>query len=187
MNVLTTTLPGVLLLEPVVHRDARGFFLESARDHVLKAAGIHEALVQDCHSRSQAGVLRGLHFQWPGAQGKLVRTLRGRVFDVVVDIRRDSPYFGRWLGVELDDVLHRQLWIPSGFAHGFCVLSEVADVAYRCSRYYEPAAERGIAWNDPELAIAWPGQDWILSARDRALPPLATLSADELPLMPSAR
>lgn len=183
MKVLGTVLPGVLLLEPEVHRDARGFFLESARDSLLQAAGINEALVQDCHSRSQAGVLRGLHFQWPGAQGKLVRTVRGCVFDVVVDIRRDSPDFGRWLGVELDDVLHRQLWIPPGFAHGFCVLSEVADVAYRCSRYYEPAAERGIAWNDPELAITWPGQDRILSPRDLALPPLSALSADELPFM----
>jgi dTDP-4-dehydrorhamnose 3,5-epimerase len=181
MKVETTSLPGVLLLQPQVHDDARGFFFESARESTLKAAGIDMPLGQDCHSRSRDGVLRGLHFQWPGAQGKLVRTARGHVFDVVVDIRRNSRYFGHWLGVELDDVMHRQLWIPPGFAHGFCVLSDEADVVYRCSSYYDAATERGIAWNDPDLAIEWPRHDWLLSTRDQNLPRLTELGANDLP------
>lgn len=183
MKITPTALPGVLLLEPDVFRDERGFLLETFRESWLRDAGIEEVLVQDNHSRSRRGVLRGLHYQRVNPQGKLVRTLRGRVFDVAVDVRRGSPHFGQWVGQVLDDVLHQQLWIPPGFAHGFCVLSEEADVAYKCSSYYHAASNTGIAWDDPDLDIVWPeAGPRQLSAKDRALPPLAAQPLEWLPV-----
>lgn len=183
MRIVPTALPGVLVFEPEVFRDERGFLLETFRESWLEEAGIRERLIQDNQSRSARGVLRGLHYQCVQPQGKLVRTLRGRVFDVAVDVRRGSPHFGRWVGMVLDDVDHRQLWIPPGFAHGFCVLSEDADVAYKVSSYYHAASNTGIAWDDPGLAITWPeAGPRLLSAKDRELPRLAQQSADRLPV-----
>lgn len=183
MRISPTTLPGVLLLESDVFRDERGFLLETFRESWLEEAGIRERLVQDNQSRSTRGVLRGLHYQCVNPQGKLVRTLRGRVFDVAVDVRRGSPHFGQWVGVVLDDVDHRQLWIPPGFAHGFCVLSDEADVAYKVSSYYHAASNTGIAWDDPALGIDWPDSGpRRLSAKDRALPRLAEQPAALLPV-----
>lgn len=156
MKVRETALPGVLLIAPRLFADARGFFLESWNVERYAAAGIAVDFVQDNCSRSRRGVLRGLHYQEPRAQGKLVQVMRGRVFDVAVDIRRGSPNFGRWVGVDLDDESHHQLWIPPGFAHGFLVLSDWADVLYKASGAYAPECEHTILWNDPEIAIAWP-------------------------------
>jgi dTDP-4-dehydrorhamnose 3,5-epimerase len=158
MNVIPTALPGVLILEPKVFGDERGFFLESFNQRAFNAAvGEHVEFVQDNQSRSQRGVLRGLHYQLPPhAQRKLVRVASGRVFDVAVDMRRSSATFGRWVGTELDATEHRQLWIPAGFAHGFLVLSEMADFLYKTTEYYAPAAERAVRWDDPQLGIAWP-------------------------------
>ncbi len=173
-----TRLEGVRILVPDVHADARGFFLETHRDSDLAAAGIKERFVQENHSRSAKGTLRGLHFQAPPGQAKLVRVARGAIYDVVVDIRRRSATFGQHVAVTLDDVEHRQLYVPSGFAHGFQVLAEEADVVYRVSRYYEPDLERGVAWDDPALAIEWPGETPTLSDRDRRNPALADLPAD---------
>jgi dTDP-4-dehydrorhamnose 3,5-epimerase len=169
-RVHETDLPGVLLLEPRVFADERGFFLETSRRSVLEAAGIDADLVQDNHSRSGRGIIRALHFQIPPGQSKLVRCARGSIWDVAVDLRRSSPTFGQWRSFELDDVGHRQLWIPVGFAHGFCVTSETADVVYRCGSYHDAALERGIAWDSPELSIAWPAKSPVLSDRDRNHP-----------------
>lgn len=183
MKVIETRLPGVLILEPEVYRDERGFLLETFRDSWREALGISTVFVQENQSRSHRGVLRGLHYQLVNPQGKLVRTAQGVVFDVAVDVRRGSPHFGQWLGVELDDVAHRQLWIPPGFAHGFCVLSATADVAYRCTQYYHAASNTGIAWDDPAIGIAWPaGGPWQLSAKDQRLPTLAAQPPAQLPL-----
>jgi dTDP-4-dehydrorhamnose 3,5-epimerase len=156
MNVSATELPGVLIIEPKVFGDERGFFYESfnARDFA-KATGLQQQFVQDNHSRSQQGVLRGLHYQVEHAQGKLVRVTAGEVLDVAVDIRRSSPAFGKWAGVRLSAANSRQLWIPPGFAHGFVVLSEYAEFVYKTTDYYTPAAERCIRWDDPELNIDW--------------------------------
>jgi dTDP-4-dehydrorhamnose 3,5-epimerase len=174
MNVITTDLPGVLVLEPKVLGDARGFFMESFNQRAFdQAVGGAWHFAQDNVSRSSRGVLRGLHFQRePHAQGKLVRVAAGRVFDVAVDARRSSPTFGRWVGVELSDENHRQLWIPPGFAHGFLVLSERADFVYKTTDYYAPAFERAVRFDDPDLAIRWPdpGVALQLSARDQAAP-----------------
>ena len=176
MEVTTTALGGVLIIAPKVFADARGFFLESFNQRQFEAAvGAPALFVQDNHSRSARGVLRGLHLQQaPHAQGKLVRVTQGRVFDVAADVRAGSPTFGQWVGVELDDVAHRQLWIPPGLAHGFVVMSDSADVQYKTTDYYTPSAEVGIRWDDPELAIAWPTLDvpFTLSAKDRVAPPL---------------
>jgi dTDP-4-dehydrorhamnose 3,5-epimerase len=173
MKVSETELPGVLLVEPRVFSDERGFFLETFHAERYAAHGIPTALVQDNLSRSRHGTLRGLHFQEPKAQGKLVQVVRGTVFDVVVDVRRGSPTFGRWLGLELSGEAPRQLWIPPGFAHGFCVLSESADFYYKCTTLYAPEAERSIRWNDPQIGIQWPLRDPILSPKDAAAPLLA--------------
>jgi dTDP-4-dehydrorhamnose 3,5-epimerase len=176
MKITPASLPGVLVLEPKLHGDERGFFLETFRDTTLAAAGVTGPFVQDNQSRSRRGTLRGLHYQLPPhAQGKLVRVSRGRVFDLCVDVRRGSATFGRWFGTELDDVTHRMLWIPPGFAHGFLVLSDEADFVYKCTATYAPASERGIAWSDPALAITWPdtGVAPIVSARDQVWPALA--------------
>ena len=173
MRRLDTTLEGPVLVEPVVHGDARGFFSETYRRNVWAELGIHGEFVQDNHSRSGRGVLRGMHFQ-PG-QAKLVRCARGAILDVVVDIRPGSSSFGRWEGVELDDEAQRQLYVPDGFAHGFCVLSDLADVVYKVSAYYDPAAESGFRFDDPEVGIEWPDGDLQTSARDREAPLLSEL------------
>ncbi len=170
MKVTPTTIPEVLILEPKVFGDARGFFFESFNQKAFnEATGLNETFVQDNHSRSAKGVLRGLHYQLQQPQGKLVRVVRGAVFDVAVDIRKSSTSFGRWVGVELTEDNHKQLWVPAGFAHGFVVLSESADFLYKTSDYYAPSHERCIAWNDPEIGINWP-QDLEpkLSAKDQA-------------------
>ena len=170
MKVTPTALEGVLILEPKVFGDERGFFLESFNQRAFdEAVGHHLDFVQDNHSRSARGVLRGLHYQMPPhAQGKLVRVTQGTVFDVAVDVRRGSPSFGKWVGVELSGENHRQFWIPPGFAHGFLVLSESADFLYKTTGYYAPNAERSIRWDDAQLRIGWPdiGMAPIVSAKD---------------------
>jgi len=176
MRVLPTSLDGVLLLEPAVHGDDRGFFVETFRANVWGELGIDVEFVQDNHSRSRRGTLRGMHFQTDPGQAKLVRCARGQILDVVVDLRRDSDTFGRWDGHELDDANLRQLWVPVGFAHGFCVLSEEADVVYKCSSYYDPATEAGIAYDDPDVGIAWPNLELLVSERDRSAPRLADVA-----------
>jgi dTDP-4-dehydrorhamnose 3,5-epimerase len=157
MKVIPTSLPEVLIIEPKVFGDTRGFFFESFNQKVFsQATGLNAVFVQDNHSRSVRGVLRGLHYQIRQPQGKLVRVVRGAVFDVAVDVRRSSPNFGRWVGVELTEANHRQLWVPPGFAHGFVVTSDSADVLYKTTDYYAPEFERCIAWNDPTIGIQWP-------------------------------
>ena len=174
MNIVETSLPGVLIFEPRVIGDARGFFVETFREEWLARAGIRHGFVQDNQSRSRRGVLRGLHYQTEQTQGKLVRVGAGLVYDVAVDVRPGSPHFGRSFGAMLDDVSGRQMYIPPGFAHGFCVLSETADFVYKCSDYYHPASDGGILWNDPDLGIEWPdsGSPWQLSDKDQQLPRL---------------
>jgi dTDP-4-dehydrorhamnose 3,5-epimerase len=175
VNTLSTGLDGPLLLAPNVHGDARGFFLESYREGELHELGIDEPFVQDNHSRSRQGIVRGMHYQ-PG-QAKLVRCARGAILDVIVDIRRGSPQFGHSRGFRLDDVEHHQLYVPDGFAHGFCVLSDLADVAYKTSAYYDPEREGGFAFDDPEVAIEWPSElELIASQRDRSAPRLSELA-----------
>lgn len=167
MKVTPTVLPDVLLIEPRVYGDARGFFFESWNEKTFREAGIREHFVQDNHSRSARGVLRGLHYQIRQPQGKLVRVIAGEIFDVVVDVRRGSPSFGRHATVTLSAELHNQLWVPAGFAHGFCVTSDFAEVLYKTTDFYAPEHERTILWNDPELGIAWPLQAApTLSAKD---------------------
>lgn len=174
MKLFESPLPGVFVIEPKVFGDQRGFFVETYRESLFREAGIAASFVQDNHSRSARGVLRGLHLQRVQPQGKLVRVSRGAVFDVAVDVRRDSPHFGKWFGAVLDDVEHRMMYVPPGFAHGFCVLSEVADFNYKCSDYYHPQSEAGVIWNDPDIGIVWPdmGVAPMLSAKDLALPRL---------------
>jgi dTDP-4-dehydrorhamnose 3,5-epimerase len=178
MRTLATRLSGPLILEPTVHSDARGFFLETFRLDALPKVGIHETFVQENHSRSVRGTVRGLHFQVGEGQAKLVRVARGEIWDVFVDLRSASQTLGRWEGVALDDVHHRALYLPVGFAHGFCVVSDVADVLYRVSSYYDPDLERGLAWDDPDLAISWPASTAVLSDRDRSNPGLQNVLSD---------
>lgn len=181
MRALPTSLSGVVQIEPAVHGDHRGFFAETWRADAWPQNGVDVVFVQDNHSRSRRGTLRGMHFQTAPGQAKLVRCARGAIFDVVVDLRRGSPTFGRWEGFVLDDELMRQLFVPIGFAHGFCVTSEVADVVYKCSSYYDPATEGGIAYDDPAIGITWPlGVEPIVSERDASAPRLADV-ADTLP------
>jgi dTDP-4-dehydrorhamnose 3,5-epimerase len=181
MRLLDTRLEGPLLLEPAVHGDGRGFFVESYRASVWAEHGVADAFVQDNHSRSRRGVLRGMHVSIGEGQAKLVRCARGRILDVIVDLRRGSTTYGESESVELDDERHRQLYIPVGFAHGFCVLSETADVTYKCSTYYDGAVERGFRYDDPDLAIAWPDDMALLvSERDMHAPALREI-APELP------
>ncbi|MGB5261338.1 MAG: dTDP-4-dehydrorhamnose 3,5-epimerase [Gammaproteobacteria bacterium] len=161
------------MIEPDVFGDERGFFMETWHQAKFAEHGIAGTFVQDNHSRSAQGVLRGLHYQLRHPQGKLVRAVNGAVYDVTVDIRRGSPRFGQWAGVELSDDNRRQVYVPPGFAHGFCVLTEQVDFIYKCTDFYVPEDEHGIAWNDPALAIAWPRMDYTLSERDRQLPNLA--------------
>ncbi len=179
MQIETTTLPGVLVITPRVFHDARGFFLESYNAEAWRSAGIETTFVQDNHSKSTHGTLRGLHFQLPpAAQVKVLRVVRGAVWDVAVDIRVGSPTFGQWVGVELTADNFRQVYIPTGFAHGFCVLSDEAEILYKTSAVYSPAHERGIAWNDPQLAVAWPVTEPLLSDRDRRAGSLADYLAE---------
>jgi len=180
VQVSPIDIPGVLVIEPKVFRDPRGFFVEIHHVDRYAKAGMAERFVQDNYSRSTKGTLRGLHFQEPHAQGKLVMAVEGTVYDVVVDIRKGSPTFGRWYGVELSSENLRQLYIPPGCAHGFCVTSETAAFLYKCTDFYSPQDERGILWNDPTLAIPWPVTQPILSAKDRAFRTLAQMDA-ELP------
>jgi len=180
VRALDTRLAGPLLLEADVHGDERGFFVESYRESVLAELGVHDAFVQDNHSRSSRGVVRGIHFSVGPGQAKLVRCARGSIMDVVVDLRRGSPTFGGWEAHELDDRALRQLYVPVGFGHGFCVTSEVADVVYKCSSYFNAEIERGIAYDDPDVGVEWPDIELVASARDANAPRLADV-ADELP------
>ncbi len=169
MEFTPTRIPDVVLIRPRVFGDSRGFFLESWEKQKFAAGGVDVNFVQDNHSRSAQNVLRGLHYQLPNAQGKLVRVARGAAFDVAVDIRRSSPTFGQWVGVELSDANHHMLWVPAGFAHGYLTLSESADFIYRCTSYYSPPDERSIRWNDPQIGVKWPlppGVDPVLSSKD---------------------
>lgn len=181
MKITQTKLPGVIVFEPKRFGDSRGFFLETCRKDVLKEAGINECFVQDNHSRSTKGVLRGLHYQLVQPQGKLVRVARGAVFDVAVDVRQGSPTFGQWYGITLDEESMRVMYVPPGFAHGFVVLSGIADFIYKCTDYYHPQSEQGIAWNDPKIGIDWPLAEVILSDKDCKNPILAEQLPDRLP------
>ena len=166
MTTRQTKLPGVLVLEPRIFRDERGFFVETLSARAFEGSAIPATFVQDNHSRSGRGVVRGLHYQLHAPQGKLVHVARGSVFDVAVDIRVGSPTFGEWFGTELNDENLHSLWVPPGFAHGFCVLSETADVIYKCTRLYDAADDRGVAWNDPRIGITWPEANPVVSAKD---------------------
>jgi len=177
-KLIPTKLAGLVVLEPVVHGDQRGFLTETYSEPVWSRLGISEPFVQENHSRSrQKGTLRGLHFQTSPGQAKLVRCSQGAVFDVAVDLRRESPTFGDWEGHVLDDETHRQMWIPIGFAHGFQVITEIADVDYKLTSLYDPETESQIAWDDPEIGVEWPLADPLLSERDKTAPPLAELTA----------
>ena len=176
LMVIPTRIQGPTLIEPRTHRDNRGFFLETFRADRFREVGIDVEFVQDNHSRSTHGTVRALHFQVDPGQPKLVRVARGAVFDVIVDVRRSSATFGAWESFDLDDVLNRQLFLPVGFAHGFCVTSDEADVVYKVSSYYDPSTERGIAWDDPAIGIPWPVTDPIVSVRDRGNPTLAEIA-----------
>jgi dTDP-4-dehydrorhamnose 3,5-epimerase len=184
MRSLSVHLEGLVVIEPSVYPDERGFFCETYRQEWNEEVGLpaHDLFVQDNHSRSTRGVVRGMHFHIGDGVAKLVRCARGRILDVAVDLRRGSPTYGQWEGVELDEESMRELYLPVGFAHGFCVLSDVADVMYKQTAYYDPAVERGIAWNDPDVAIHWPlpVAELIVSDRDAAAPRLREIG-DELP------
>jgi dTDP-4-dehydrorhamnose 3,5-epimerase len=178
VKVTTTDLSGVLIVEPRIFGDERGFFLETFQaERYRDQLGMTLEFVQDNHSRSRRGVLRGLHFQKQHAQGKLIRTVRGEIFDVVADVDPRSATFGRWIGMTLSDTNHRQLWIPPGYAHGFVVLSDIADVDYKCTDYYHAPSETGVIWNDADLDIAWPIENPTLSEKDKQLPTLSTLAS----------
>ena len=179
MKVTETALPGVLLFEPSIFEDDRGFFLENWSAARYRDAGLAADFVQANQAHSRRGVLRGLHFQLGRPQAKLIWVIRGEILDVAVDIRRGSPNFGRWVGATLSGENHRQLFVPAGFAHGYCVVSESVDVCYLCSDLYWPAGDRGVRWDDPAIGVAWPAGEKFLSAKDRALPLLA--DAADLP------
>jgi dTDP-4-dehydrorhamnose 3,5-epimerase len=180
MERLPTRLDGLVLLAPTVHGDERGFFVETFRADAWAAEGVPTDFVQDNHSRSRRGTVRGIHFQTHPGQGKLVRVARGSVFDVVVDLRRGSPTFGEWESVVLDDERGLQLYIPIGFGHGFCVLSDLADFVYKVTSYFDPATEAGFRFDDPDVGIEWPDGELLYSERDRTAPLLAEI-ADDLP------
>ncbi|BCO32019.1 dTDP-4-dehydrorhamnose 3,5-epimerase [Thiohalobacter sp. COW1] len=181
MKITPTAIPEVLLIEPDVYGDARGFFMESWHATKYAEQGLDATFVQDNHSRSRRGVLRGLHYQLEVPQGKLVRVTAGSVFDVAVDIRKGSPTFGQWVGYELTGENFRQLYVPPGFAHGFCVLSESADFLYKCTDFYAPETEHGIRWDDPDIGIDWPGGDFQISDKDANNKLLRDMGA-ELPI-----
>jgi dTDP-4-dehydrorhamnose 3,5-epimerase len=182
MKIMKTALTGVLIVEPKVFEDPRGSFMETYHQARYVECGIEEVFVQDNYSHSIYGTLRGLHYQIRYPQAKLVQVLRGRIFDVVADIRQGSPSYGRWLSLELSDKNNRQVFIPKGFAHGFCVLSETADVWYKCSDFYRPENEGGILWSDPTLNIIYPIQEPLLSVKDSRYPVLDRIPADRLPV-----
>jgi dTDP-4-dehydrorhamnose 3,5-epimerase len=187
MKIIETPLPGVVLIEPNLFRDERGFFLESYHREKLREAGIREDWVQDNHSKSSKGVLRGLHFQNPHAQAKLCRVVQGAVWDVAVDIRVGSPTFGQWFGAVLSAENMTQIYVPAGFAHGFLVLTDTAEFLYKCSDFYSKESEGGIAWNDEEIGIAWPFNEYgittpILSAKDETAPTLRDFPTERLPM-----
>jgi dTDP-4-dehydrorhamnose 3,5-epimerase len=182
MKVLSTKLDGVYIIESQVFNDERGFFMETYQQRKFTEAGIDQVFVQDNISSSVHGTLRGLHYQLKHAQAKLVYVVKGTIFDVTVDIRRGSPNFGRWVGVHLSEEKKYQLLVPEGFAHGFCVISDKADVIYKCSDFYAPDDEGGILWSDPTLAIDWPISEPLLSAKDSQLPHLADIPPERLPL-----
>ena len=172
MEFIQTNIPDAILIKPKVFEDQRGFFMESYHVEKFKLVGIGSIFVQDNHAKSVKDTLRGLHFQVNFPQAKLLRCLKGKVFDVAVDLRKDSPYYGQWVGEELSEDNKCQLFIPAGFAHGYYVLSETAEITYKCSEIYHPEDEQGLRWDDPDIAIDWPGIDPILSEKDRQLPPL---------------
>ena len=182
MIINETSLPGVFLIEPKKFGDNRGFFLETFRSSVFEEAGIPTKFVQDNHSRSSKGVLRGLHYQLFQPQGKLVRVATGSVYDVAVDVRNGSPTYGQWFGAELNEDNMQMMYVPPGFAHGFVVLSEIADFIYKCTNYYHPGSEQGIAWDDSDIGIDWPVKDVMLSAKDLQNPQLKDQAFDLLPL-----
>lgn len=172
MKIIPTSIPDVVILEPILHGDHRGFFLETWRESTFESIAPSVRFVQDNHSKSGKGILRGLHYQLQQPQGKLVRVIAGEIYDVAVDMRRGSPHFGQWVGVTLSADNHRQLWVPPGFAHGFLVTSDSAEMVYKCTDYYSPQDEHSLVWNDPALAITWPTQglampEPVLSAKDR--------------------
>lgn len=187
MKVERTSIEGLLVIEPKCFGDARGFFLESFQQRRYAEAGIGDAFVQDNQSRSAKGVLRGMHFQIKYPQAQIVTVLRGAIFDVAVDLRPSSPTFGRWFGIELSDNGPRQLYMAPGFAHGYCVLSEMADLHYKVSCYYDPMDEGGLAWNDPDVGIDWPIVPDSIAPRDAAYPMLRDLTAEMLPHDPAGR
>jgi dTDP-4-dehydrorhamnose 3,5-epimerase len=181
MKVIETSLPGAVIIEPQVFGDARGYFYESYNKTKYVEAGITAEFVQSNVSRSARGVLRGLHYQWPNPQGKLVSVLEGEVFDVAVDIRRDSPTFGQWAGVMLSSENKRHFWIPEGFAHGFCVVSDFATFSYQCTALYDRAADAGIRWNDADIGVDWPTSQPLLSEKDEVAPLLKDVPTERLP------
>ena len=173
MKIIPTHIPEVILIEPVVHKDERGFFMETYHSNKFAKEGLHYSFVQDNHAKSVQHTLRGLHFQQQFPQGKLIRCLQGSIFDVAVDIRPESKYYGQWVGAELNDDNKHQLFIPEGFAHGYYVLTETAEITYKCTEVYHPEDEAGILWNDPDIGINWPGETPLLSSKDENLPTLA--------------
>jgi dTDP-4-dehydrorhamnose 3,5-epimerase len=181
LQVIETSLPGVLLIKPRVFEDPRGFFMETYRQNTLAEAGVLESFVQDNHSRSSRGVLRGLHYQLKNPQAKLCRVVTGEVLDVAVDVRLGSPHFGKWVSAVLSAENHAQLFIPKGFAHGFVVRSETADFLYKCSDYFDAGDDRGVLWNDPEIGIDWETPSSLLSEKDKRYLPLSQVAHDQLP------
>ncbi len=181
LQIIETSLPGVLLIKPRVFEDPRGFFMETYRENLLAGAGIHESFVQDNHSHSSRGVLRGLHYQLRNPQAKLCRVARGEVLDIAVDVRLGSPNFGKWVSAVLSGENHMQIYIPKGFAHGFVVRSETADFLYKCSDYFDAGDDRGVLWNDPAIGIDWQTSSPILSEKDQRYLPLRQIAQDQLP------
>ena len=183
MKIIETGIPSLVIVEPTVHGDSRGFFMETWNAARYEAVGLPGRFIQSNLSRSSAGVIRGLHYQNPAPQGKLVSVLEGRVFDVAVDIRSNSPTFGQWAGVELSGENHRQFYVPEGFAHGFCVLTETVLLSYLCTEVYHAEHDAAVAWNDPDIGISWPLKSGQLSEKDAAAPRLKDISVDSLPRM----
>ena len=181
MEVVDLAIPDVKLIKPRAFPDERGFFLQGYHEQQYREAGIEMSFVQDNHSRSSRGVLRGLHYQLEHAQDKLITVVRGKIYDVVVDIRRGSPTFGKWVGEILSDENHHQMYVPKGFAHGFCVMSEEVDLLYKCSDFYAPGDEYGILWADPEIGVEWPSMEMLLSEKDQKLPLLSDVAQSNLP------
>ena len=182
MKVLKTSLPGVLVIEPQVFEDRRGFFMETYHQKRFSQTGLDYSFVQDNLSHSVRGILRGLHYQLKYPQAKLIQVIKGAIFDVAVDIQRGSPYFGQWTGVHVSDENRRQIFVPKGFAHGFCVLSETADVIYKCTDFYMPDDDEGILWSDPGIGINWPIADPLLSDKDSQYPCLSDVPPERLPV-----